>query len=232
MNTVLEERIKSLIRTKRGERSFCRKLKGKKAKILDVGCGNGSPRRVKMVAPDCYYVGVDVSDYNNTNATLALADKYMLFEPEHFADGIAGLDDKFDAVLSSHNIEHCNHPNDTLNAMCGRLKKGGRLYLAFPSEASADFPSRKGTLNFYDDSTHRWLPKYDNVIQQLKANGMEVVFASKQYKPHVFHVLGGILEPLSKKKGKVLPGITWAYWGFETIIWAEKREDNENESSS
>lgn len=224
MNTVLEERIKGLIRTKQGERSFCRKLKGKKAKILDVGCGNGSPRRVKMVAPDCYYVGVDVSDYNNTNATLAFADEYMLFDPEHFAEGIAGLSEQFDAVLSSHNIEHCNHPKETLCAMCGRLKKGGRLYLAFPSEASADFPSRKGTLNFYDDPTHRWLPQYDDVVQQLKANEMEVIFASKQYKPCAFRILGGVMEPFSRWKKQVLKG-TWAYWGFETVIWAEKKEN-------
>lgn len=225
MNTMMEEWLKCHIRTKWGERSFCHELKGRSAKILDVGCGNGSPRRVKMVVPDCYYVGIDVADYNNTNATLAYADEYLLFEPERFAEGIAGLNLKFDAVLSKHNIEHCNHPKETLAAMCGRLKKGGRLYLAFPSEASADFPSRKGTLNFYDDPTHRWLPKYDDVIQQLKANSMEIVFASKQYKPPVFHILGGAMEPISRWKKKALIGITWAYWGFETVIWAEKKEN-------
>ena len=224
MNTVLEERVKSHIRTKWGEKSFCHELKGKRARILDVGCGNGSPQRVKIVAPDCYYVGVDVADYNNTGITLAFADEYMLFNPEHFAEGIAGLSEKFDAVLSSHNIEHCNHPIETLNAMCGRLKKGGRLYLAFPSEASATFPSRKGTLNFYDDPTHRWLPEFDDMIQRLQANGMEIVFASKQYKPPIFRILGGVMEPFSRRKKQVLKG-TWAYWGFETIIWAKKRED-------
>lgn len=224
MNSMIEEWLKCHIRTKWGQRSFCHELKGKSAKILDVGCGNGSPRRVKIVAPDCYYVGVDIADYNNTDATLAYADKYLLFEPEHFAEEIAGLSEKFDAVLSNHNIEHCNHPEETLAAMCGKLKKGGRLYLAFPSEASVGFPSRKGTLNFYDDSTHRWLPKFDNIIHLLQENGMVIVFASKQYKPPVFHILGGLLEPVSRLKKKVITG-TWQYWGFETVIWAEKKED-------
>lgn len=187
----IPEWLKARIRTKRGERSFSYKLKGKKARILDVGCGNGSPRRIKIVVPDCYYVGVDIVDYNNTDTTLTYADEYLLFEPECFTEGIEGLDNEFDAVLSSHNIEHCNHPEETLTAMCDRLKKGGRLYLAFPSEASVDFPSRKGTLNFYDDPTHKWLPKYDKVLQQLQANGMEILFACRQYRPPVFHILGG-----------------------------------------
>lgn len=191
MNKAIES-IKNIIKPKWGARSFLHKFKGKGATILDVGCGNSSPMRVKLAVHNGYYVGIDIADYNNTETTLAYADEYLLFEPEHFAEGIAGLNKKFDAVLSCHNIEHCNQPEKTLAAMCGRLKKGGRLYLSFPSEASVSFPSRKGTLNFYDDSTHRWLPKFDNIIHLLQENGMAIVFASKQYKPPIFHILGGI----------------------------------------
>lgn len=223
MNRVSES-IKNHIRKKWGLRSFCQQFKGKHARILDVGCGNGSPQRVKTVAPDSYYVGIDVADYNNTSATLNYADEYLLFSPESFAEGIANLDEKFDAVLSSHNIEHCNKPKETISAMCGRLKKGGRLYLAFPCEASVGFPSRRGTLNFFDDPTHRWLPKFDEIMGWLQSNRMEIVFACKQYRPPLFCILGGVMEPFSRWKNVVIHG-TWAYWGFETVIWAEKKSN-------
>ena len=38
------------------------------------------------------------------------------------------------------------------------LKKGGIIYLVTPSEKSIDFPSREGTLNYYDDKTHKYKP--------------------------------------------------------------------------
>lgn len=183
--------LKCVVRSKWGKEAFCHKLKGKKARVLDVGCGNGSPMLTKMLAPDCCYVGIDVANYNNPDAVLDYADEYKLFTPEGFAEGIAGLEEEFDAVISSHNIEHCNRPKETLAAMCDKLKKGGMMYMAFPSEASADFPHRNKTLNFYDDPTHIYLPEFDDVLQSLKENGMEIVFSSKEYKPPVFHFWGG-----------------------------------------
>ena len=183
------------------------------------------PKRGKVAfCPDSYYVGIDVGDYNNTKEELAEADEYLIFEPERFADGIAELPKDFDAVISNHNIEHCNYPEKTLKAMCSRLQEDGLLYLAFPSEASVDFPSRKGTLNFYDDPTHAYLPQYDDMIRSLRSNGMEIVFARKRYRPLVYFIVGGVSEPHSRKINKVIRG-TWAFWGFETVIWAKKRKD-------
>lgn len=104
-------------RTRWGKRTFFMKLENRD-RVLDVGCGNNSPVMTKFFAPGIYYVGVDVGDYNNTSESLRVADEYHVFAPEYFADGINNLDGEFDAVISSHNIEHNNFPFKTLKAMC------------------------------------------------------------------------------------------------------------------
>ena len=46
--------------------------------MLDVGCGNNSPRIAKSIRPDIYYVGVDVGDYNQENGSIECADEYIV----------------------------------------------------------------------------------------------------------------------------------------------------------
>jgi len=191
--------------------------------LLDAGCGNSSPYRTKRMRPDIYYVGVDVGDYNQ--AAPNLADEYAVSLPDEFHDTILNLGQRFDAVISSHNIEHCCDRQKTLDALIKVLKPGGKLYLSFPSEASVTFPTRKGTLNYYDDKTHTGVPpKFDDVIEKLKAQTMEISFACKSYKPFFLYFIGFLLEPLSKITKKCLIGrATWAYYGFESVIIAVKR---------
>lgn len=56
------------------------------ARVLDVGCGNDSPRRIKTLAPDIHYAGIDVSDYNQHSHSSA--DAYFITTPQSFADTI------------------------------------------------------------------------------------------------------------------------------------------------
>ncbi|MDR2084269.1 MAG: hypothetical protein LBP67_04675 [Bacteroidales bacterium] len=50
---------------------------------------------------------------------------------------------------------------------------------------------------------------------------MKINFCSKSYKPFFLYLIGGLFEEKSIKERKTQIG-TWAYWGFEAIIWAEK----------
>ena len=134
--------LKKILRN-RGKISFISQLR-ENCSILDIGCGNNSPYLVKSILPNCKYTGLDIGDYNQQKPNLA--DSYVITTPENFASSISGLGQKFDAVISSHNLEHCNHRASTLLAMTSVLKPGGRLYLSFPSEKSTIFPSRHGTL--------------------------------------------------------------------------------------
>ncbi len=79
-----------------------------------------------------------------------------------------------------------------------------------------------GTLNFYDDSTHREVPRFNEVIECLNNNGMELLFSRREYKPLFYVILGLLNEPRSRWKNHTMKG-TWALYGFETVIWAKKK---------
>lgn len=192
------------------------------ASILDVGCGNNSPYRVKNILPNSIYTGIDVGDYNQTKPNKA--DNYILTSAENFANEISKFDNEFDAVISSHNIEHCDDRDETLEAMLKALKLGGKIFLCFPCEQSTLFPKRGGTLNYFDDSTHKFNPpNFHSLLLKLKESGFEVVYSNKNYKPKLLWLIGFMAEPLSKFRNKLMLG-TWEYYGFESIIIAAKTE--------
>jgi SAM-dependent methyltransferase len=123
--------------------------------LLDVGCGNNAPYITKTLFPLFHYTGIDVADYNQSSPNLA--DQYIVTTPEQFHENIVKLG-KFDCVVSSHNLEHVDEREKTLVAMISAVKNGGYIFLAFPTEASVHFPSRKKTLNYFDDPTHKESP--------------------------------------------------------------------------
>lgn len=210
--------LKLLLRSK-GKIAFLNQL-SETAHILDVGCGNNSPYLVKSVLPKSTYVGIDVGDYNQSKPNLA--DEYILTSPDDFANKIGTFNQRFDAVISSHNIEHCNERNKVFESMLYSIKPGGRLYISFPCADSVGFPRRRGTLNYYDDNTHKSLPPdFDYLQNVLVSQGFTIQFSVKKYKPHFMWLLGLILEPYSSYSNTTFSS-TWAFYGFESIIWAKK----------
>lgn len=202
-----------------GKISFISKLKPN-SKLFDVGCGNNSPYFVKKILPKCHYTGIDIGDYNQIKPNLA--DKYIVTTPSDFANEIRRLENTFDAVISTHNLEHCNDRNETLKAMLFALKKDGELFISFPSEGSVNFPSRQGTLNYFDDETHKHTPPiFQSIVDMLDENNFQIIYSIKSYRPFLLRTLGFLFEPISKVRKKVLIG-TWEYYGFESIIRAKK----------
>jgi SAM-dependent methyltransferase len=203
----------------RGREAFLRSLP-RHAKILDVGCGNNSPRYTKQVLSNCHYTGLDIGDYNQIESHWA--DRYIITDPEGFAERILQFGSRFDAVISNHNLEHCNDREKVLEAMLGALNDGGKIYLAFPSEQTVLFPKREGSLNYYDDASHQGLPPdFSAVIRSIERSGCKVEFAAKQYKPVFLYLIGSINERKSREQRRTLRG-TWAYYGFESVIHARK----------
>ena len=215
---------KALVR-RRGKDAFILSLH-RQARLLDVGCGNDSPRRVKSLNPGLYYIGLDVQDYEQSNGSTSLANEYRITTPEKFLSTIQIEKRSMDAVLSAHNLEHCAERYSVLRAICGTLKAGGKLYLSFPSEASVDRPSRRGTLRYHDDVTHIDAPpSWMQVLQELTSSGMEIEFSARRYRPLIPCALGLLLEPWSALSRRVGPlGSTWALYGFESVIWARKKD--------
>ena len=204
----------------RGRAAFLENLE-ENASLLDVGCGS---RFLKIATNKQigYYLGLDI--VNRSSGNMPGNIQVIHGNPEDFSELILNIDYKFDAIISCHNIEHCNQPINTLKAMITRLKKGGFLYLAFPSEKSLYFPSRRGCLNYFDDPTHKDCPPdFTKIIDTCVNSELEVIFQSLCYKPLSMRIIGAILEPLSKLLNKCLFG-TWELYGFESILIFRAKE--------
>lgn len=217
----LHQRIHMLLMP-HGKLAFLRKLPPR-ARVLDVGCGNNSPRVFKTFRPDLVYTGLDVGDYNQQDS-VAYADTYLVVPAAGFAQAIRSFTGQMDAVVSAHNLEHCDDPRAVLDAMVAALRPGGRLYLAFPCEESVGFPKRAGCLNFFDDYTHKQPPSWKQVIGTLKDNGVVMLCEHRRYRPLLLASLGLLLEPISWALRRNMPaGSTWALYGFESVLWAHSR---------
>jgi len=213
--------IASFLRS-RGKHRFISQLKSG-AKVLDVGCGNASVLAFKKVNSDIHYTGIDIADYNQTIESKNAMDNYHIFDANNFSNAIDELDMDYDAVICSHNIEHCNDRSATLLSILKRLKAGGKLYLSFPCDDSINYPNRHGTLNYYDDNTHKEIPpNFEQILSTLKTNGFHITFKAKKYRPLILFLIGMVLEPISKIKKTVVTG-TWEFYGFESIIHAIKK---------
>lgn len=200
---------------------FSRNKKNSNLKILDVGCGNDQVIRIKKILSDCSYDGIDISK-NLTQKSLSLTRKLVITSPKKFVDGIEKLKENYDLIVSKHNLEHCNEPYKTLDAICKKLNKKGSLYIAFPSQKSTKLPSRRGTLNYYDDKTHaKKPPDFIRVKEICEKNKLKITFYSVTYRPIIGFLIGFIFEPISILTNKVMP-FTWYFYGFETILHAEK----------
>ena len=192
--------------------------------ILDVGCGNNSPLLVKSFLPNSYYVGIDVDNYNNDYDVEQVADEYILSDPNDFVKSLNSLENNFDAIISSHNIEHCNDRVGVLNAMIDKLNYKGKIYISFPSKESINFPKKIGGLNYFDDPTHKDLPPdFDLILEILRKKNLKVIFSKASYKPFLLSCIGIFSNLISYFTHKVHAGM-YEIWGFESIIIAENQK--------
>lgn len=219
MNIHMAKALINAIANPRGKEAFVFRMR-KGITLLDVGCGPYFPDQVAKLRPDIRYIGLDISAYPG------LAKPDIIVASEDFAAEIEKMAGLLDAVVSSHNIEHCNEPARVMRAMARSLRPGGRLFLVFPSAQSVNFPSRYGCLNYYDDCTHRNVPPLDDFLAILRQEGLRFEFMARNYHPAFLYIIGLLLEPVSALLKRVIPlGATWAFYGFESMVWARKGLD-------
>ncbi len=210
--------VHSILRPK-GKVSFLESIPNS-GLLLDVGCGNKSPFHTKLQRPDVEYHGLDIGDYNQQDPD-RYANRYILTSPENFASEIEKMKNSYDAVVSAQNLEHCNEPERVLQALLQSLKVGGRLYLSFPCEASVTFPNRRGTLNFYDDESHVYLPDFDRISAEISAAGFNIEYKARRYRPFLGFLLGLVCEPFGRMFACNTPyAASWTFYGYESVIWA------------
>jgi len=148
-------------------------------RILDIGCGNGSPSLTNKWFPACHYAGADIQQYNLGDADLAAMDRFFPIGVD--GSGYEAIPDaSYDLVILNHVIEHMPNPVPIVAKLCGKLKPGGYFWIAFPSLRSLSLPhSIDETLNFCDDPTHVYLPEVREIANVLLANGVSIVHAGR-----------------------------------------------------
>ena len=133
---------------------FVRSLNQPAAEILDIGCGVDSVRKLKALAPLAQFDGIDIEEYQMSEAGKRAMRTYSIVPKEDFFRHIEE-GPTYDGMVLSHVIEHLEEPNRFLEMLLSKLKSGGKLYVSTPCMKSVNFPAlKRGCLNFYDDPTH------------------------------------------------------------------------------
>lgn len=191
-------------------------------RLLDVGAGNHSARKIKSVFPSCEYHGVDLNrEYNNDPADFALMHRFYEMDLTKL-DMSSIPDDYFDGIWMAHIIEHLYNGDQVILALLPKLKKGGYLYIEYPGARSTRLPSMKGTLNFHDDASHVRVYAVPELSALVEKAGCRVLRAGTRRNRWLmmampFKVLGSWL------RGKSPEGNTfWDILGFAEFLWIKK----------
>lgn len=209
---------------------FVRSRLSSAPRILDIGCGNGSPSITKRWFPACHYTGADIQRYNLNAADDAAMDEFFPLAAD--GSGYAAIPDAhYDFVLLNHVVEHMSDPAPILAALCAKLKPGGYIWIAFPSLRSLSLPSSADeTLQFCDDPTHVRVPDVREIANILLANGVKVLHAGRSREGFLTTVVDTFKlgKRLLKRllTGKFSGRGMWYLLGFEDHVFGQRRMGN------
>lgn len=151
------------------------------AVLLDVGAGDGGlevfRRWPAPARPDIRLFAYSLEKGSSF-------DEWDGYQLGNWDEGPPDFDGrKFDAIYSSHFIEHIKDASSFLRWCASMLTEGGRVYIEWPSANSLSSPAMSElkeigfkhlTGNFRDDPTHKELPDRIEVVRQLRKNGLVV----------------------------------------------------------
>lgn len=199
-------------------------LKKPEVKILDVGCGNNSPSRTKRHYPECRYYGLDITRHSDVGSeNLAVMEQFFEIDLSN-TNSLSQVPEKFfDCVLLSHVIEHLENGREVIVSLLDKLVSSGVIYIEFPSPKSVNFPSMKGTLNFYDDPSHVSIYQLEEISTLLSDNGFKVIRAGtrRSLKRILFLPLYTLVSLVSH--GYIGGSVFWDIFGFANHLIAVKK---------
>jgi len=151
-------------------------------RILDVGCGEGF-ESVRFVGPGRSVVAVDYSELATTAAHRAVGQSgVQVARMDAVALGLAT--GSFDAVCSSHLIEHFTEPADHVAELARVVGNDGTVFILTPN-APADFENPFHLHLFEADELRHLLGRYfaDVTVHGLDAvEPVKVDFATRRKK--------------------------------------------------
>lgn len=187
--------------------------------ILDVGCGPYSKNIIKSWFPNCRYHGIDKAWCDNSDS---LMEKFYKLDLTTL-NFMNIPDDFFDVLFMAHIIEHLKNGDEVIEALLPKLKRGGIIYIEFPSLRSTKLPSKKGTLNFFDDSTHCRLYSLMEVYNLLMKNDLRILKGGTRW-----NLINILLTPYNairskRTKGFVAGSVFWDLLRFSEYVTALKK---------
>jgi SAM-dependent methyltransferase len=196
-------------------------------RILDIGCGNGSPTVTKRWFPGCHYAGADIQRYKLSDADMAAMDAFYPLNVD--GTGYDAIPDaSFDLVILNHVVEHMRDPAPVVATLCAKLKPGGFIWIAFPSLRSLSLPhSVDETLQFSDDPTHVYFPDVREIANILLANEVAVLHAGRS-REGFFTAIADVVKLCKRCVVKVLTGKfsgrgMWYVLGFEDHVFGQRK---------
>ena len=196
-------------------------------RILDIGCGNGSPSVTKRWFPGCHYAGADIQSYNLSEADDAAIDEFFPLGAD--GSGYSAIPDaSYDFVILNHVVEHMAEPVPIVAMLCAKLKLGGYIWIAFPSLRSLSLPSSADeTLQFCDDPTHIRVPDVREIANILLANRVKVLHAGRS-REGFFTTLGDAFKLCKRVIKKLFTGKfsgrgMWYLLGFEDHVFGQRK---------
>ena len=219
--------MKFILRIKRilapGKYKVLSLLKKEQFTILDVGCGNDSPYYYKKYFPDIIYEGIDKDlNYNLSKKSINLIDKF--FQKNLEKDDLNDIkDDHYDFIVISHVIEHLDNGYELIKTLSIKVVKNGYIYIEYPSEKSKNFPSLKGTLNFYDDPTHKSFYDIEQLNNILIHNNFKIIKSGiKRDILRIIFIPYMIIKSLFVNH-YIRGSVFWDLYGFAEFILAKKQ---------
>src|SRR5690554_506368 len=198
-------------------------INGQQTKILDIGSGSHSASITKKWIKGCQYTGVDKNQgYRNDTRDIDLMDNFIELD-------LTALDfktipeDYYDVIIMSHVIEHLHNGDEVLKGLMPKLKKDGIFYVEFPSERSTQFPSRRETLNFFDDPTHCRIFSIKEICNIFMKYDYQVIEAKtrRSYFNIALMPIKIVLQFFTK--GYVKGGVFWDFYGFADYVIVRKK---------
>lgn len=154
-------------------RKYANKNK-KRFKILDVGCGNGSPDLTRKYLEVDIYDGIDNYIWENDESSYIKIDNFYKIDLDKENINII-KDNYYDVIIVSHVIEHLMNGENLIKSLCTKLNNGGIIYIETPNPKTINYPRAVGFLNFYDDATHLRCYFDADIIKTLQKNEIKVI---------------------------------------------------------
>jgi SAM-dependent methyltransferase len=195
----------------------------KNFKLLDVGCGNHSPSKTKIVFPNCEYYGLDLDKtYNNDERDFEVIEQFYELDLTKLDYSIIP-DNFFDFIRMAHVIEHLYNGDKVLRELIPKLKNGGFFYIEYPGKKSLKLPSMHGTLNFHDDPTHVRVYSVEELKRIFESLNCKVKKAGTRR--NTWNILAMPVRTITSliKNRRLEANIFWDITGFAEYLYVQKQ---------